>query len=49
MQKGLKILRDKAIFIGADGSVGFKRGGVYTIELGYDSNRDWLIGWSERL
>ena len=40
LKKGLKILRDRAIFIGTDGSMGFKRGETYTIELSYDDNRD---------
>ena len=42
-------MKDRAIFIGADGSRGFKRGEVYTIELSYDDNRDWLIVRSGRL
>ena len=42
-------MRDRAIFIGADGSMGFKRGETYTIELSYDNNRDWLIVRSGRL
>ena len=42
-------MRDRAIFIGMDGSMGFKRGETYTIELSYDDNRDWLIVRSGRL
>lgn len=49
LKKGLKTLRDRAIFVGADGSMGFRRGESYTIELSYDDNRDWLIVRSGRL
>ena len=49
LQGGLKTLKDRAIFIGTDGSMGFKRGEIYTIELSYDDNRDWLIVRSGRL
>lgn len=41
-------MRDVGIFIGEDGSMGFRRGQKYRLTIDYDRERDWIVLWSGR-